>query len=73
MSVYAYADAIRKFSVLLEEAFKGEDVRIQRDDGQEFVVKPAPPLRSPLDVEGVKLRITTDEIVDCIHEGRRNV
>ncbi len=72
MSVYAYADAIRKFSVLLEEAFKGEDVRIQCDDGQEFIVKPASPLRSPLDVEGINLNITTDEIVDCIHEGRRN-
>ena len=72
MSVYAYADAIQKFSILLEEAFKGEDVRIQRDDGQQFVVKPASTLRSPLDVKGVKLRITTDEIVGCIHEGRRN-
>ena len=72
MSVYVYADAIQKLSVLLEEAFQGKDVRIQRDDGQEFVIKPSSTLPSPLDVEGINLGITTDEIIDCIHEGRKD-
>ncbi len=75
MSVYGYADAIRNFASLLEEAFKIGEVRIQRTDGQVFVIRPERQAESPLDIQGVDLGITTDEIIECIHEGRstRNI
>jgi len=71
MSVYAYTEAIQKIAFLLEEAFKQGEVRIRRDDGQVFVIRPEPTAASPLDVEGIDLGITTQEIIECIHEGRR--
>lgn len=72
MSVYAYSDAIQNFALLLEEAFKKGEVRVQRDDGQEFIIKPIRKRDSPLDVEGIDLGITTADILECIHEGRRD-
>ena len=71
MSVYAYTDAIQNFALLLEEAFTKGEVRIQRDDGQIFIIQPDTRSASPLDVEGVNLGITTADIIECIHEGRR--
>lgn len=41
------------------------------DDGQVLVIRPEPATASPLDVEGIDLGITTQEIIECIHEGRR--
>lgn len=71
MSVYTYTEAIQKIAFLLEEAFQLGEVRIRRDDGQMLVIRPEPTAISPLDVEGVDLGITTQEIIECIHEGRR--
>ena len=46
-------------------------VRVKRKDGQTFVIRPEPQAGSPLDVAGIDLGITTPEIVQFIHEGRR--
>ncbi|SPJ15337.1 conserved hypothetical protein [Syntrophobacter sp. SbD2] len=46
------------------------EVRIKRKDGQVFVVRPEHGKGSPLDVEGVSLNISTDEVVAIIREGR---
>ena len=59
-------------SCWLEEAFEKDEVRIRRDDGQVLVIRPESSAASPLDVEGIDLGITTQEIIECIHEGRRN-
>jgi hypothetical protein len=72
MSVYAYTEAIQKIAFLLEEAFQQGEVRIRRDDGQVLVIRPESSAASSLDVEGIDLGITTQEIIECIHEGRRN-
>ena len=72
MSVYAYAEAIQKIAFLFEEAFKMGEVKIRRDDGKMLVIRPEPQVADPVDVEGIDLHITTDEIIECIHEGRRN-
>ena len=72
MSVYAYTEAIQNIAFLFEEAFNMGEVKIRRDDGQMFVIRPEPQASSPLDVEGIDLGITTGEIIECIHEGRRN-
>lgn len=71
MSVYTYSEARRNLASLLEQAIREGEARIRRKDGQIFVIRPEPKTDSPLDVESVDLGITTAEIVQFIHEGRR--
>ena len=71
MVVYTYSEARQNLASLLEQAVKEGEVRIKRKDGQTFVIRPEPRADSPLDVEGIDLGITTTEIVQFIHEGRR--
>ena len=71
MKVYTYSEARQKFAKVLEEARRYGSVRIRRKDGQLFVLRPVADNRSPLDVKGVKLGLSRDQIVSAVHEGRR--
>jgi len=71
MIVYTYSEARRKLASLLDQAISEGEVRIRRRDGQSFVIRPERKEGSPLDVEGIDLDITTDEILEFIQEGRR--
>ena len=71
MKVYTYTEARQKLASLLEQAAKYGEVRIKRKDGQVFVIRVEPETESPLDVEGIDLGITTQEIIDFIDQGRR--
>lgn len=71
MKVYTYSEARQKLARLLEEARRAGSVRIRRQDGQVFVLLPEKPEESPLDVKGVSLGLTRDEIVSFVREGRR--
>ena len=71
MIVYTYSEARQKLALLLEQAVKEGEVKIRRKDGQTFVIRPEERTGSPLDVEGIDLGITADEIVEFIREGRR--
>jgi len=66
-----YLETQQSLSVLLEQARQEGEVRIRREDGQTFVLKPETPKRSALDVTGVDLGISTNEIVEFIREGRK--
>lgn len=66
-----YLETQQNLSALLEQARQEGEVRIQRADGQTFVLKSENVKRSPLDVTGVDLGISTDEIVEFIREGRK--
>ena len=70
MRVYTYSEARQNFASLLETAQQDGAVRIRRKDGSSFVVQPESSGASPLDVEGVDLGVTTEEIVSMIREGR---
>ena len=70
MRVYTYSEARQNLASLLDVAQRDGAVRIRRKDGRCYVVQAEPASRSPLDVEGVDLDVTTDEIVDLIREGR---
>lgn len=70
MRVYTYSEARQNFASVLETAQKDGAVRIRRKDGRSFVVQPESSGASPLDVEGVDLGVTTDEIVNMVREGR---
>ena len=71
MKVYTYSEARQQLASLLEQARTEGAVRIRRQDGQSFVLTPERPSGSPLDVEGIDLDLTTDEIVAFVREGRR--
>jgi hypothetical protein len=57
-------------AALLDKADRGECVRIRRKDGHLYELRAATELRSPLDVEGVDLAVTSEEIVGIIRESR---
>lgn len=69
-AVYNYSKARQNLSALLEQAVKDGEVRIKRKDGQVFVIRPEPQKDSLLDVEGVNLNISTEEVVEIIRAGR---
>ena len=60
----------QSLSSLLEQALREGEVRIQRADGQTFVLRPEKVKRSALDVESIKLNVSTEEIIEFIREGR---
>ncbi len=72
MKVYTYSEARQGFAALLEEARRRGSVRIRRKDGQVFVLRPEVVRGSPLDVKGINLGLTRDEIVAAVHQGRRH-
>lgn len=67
----AYFTTQQNLTVILEQAYTKGEARIKREDGQFFILKPERTLRSPLDVPGIDLEVSANEIVDFIHEGRK--
>jgi len=59
----------RKVSSLRYQVVKKSKPKLKRKNGQ--VIRPVRPARSPLDVRGIDLGVTTAEIVQFIREGRR--
>jgi len=72
MITFTYEKAQQNLSAILAKSAREGTVRIKGKDGKVYVLKPAKSLRSPLDVKGVKLGITTEEIIQFIHESRKN-
>ena len=70
MKIYTYSDARQKFSSVLELAQKEGKVLIKRRDGRMFSIRPERAKKSPLDVPGIKTRVSTQEIVDTLREER---
>ena len=70
MKVYTYSEARQRLATLLDEARDEGAVRIRRRDGQEFVLQAVRESGSPLDVQGLDLGWTREEIVAAVREGR---
>lgn len=70
-AVYTYSEARQNLASLLEKAIRDGEVRVKRKDGQVFVIAPEASQGSPLNVVGIDLNLTKDEIVAFIHEGRK--
>ena len=70
MKVYTYSEARQNPAALLDAAQQDGAVMIRRRGGKDFVVQPDISRTSPLDVEGIDLGVTTDEIVATVREGR---
>ena len=69
-TVFTYSEARQKLATVLEQSRTEGEVRIKRKDGQEFVIKPAEKPASPLDVDGIDLEISAEEIVGFVREVR---
>lgn len=70
MNVFTFSEARQKLANLLERANKDGEVQIKRRDGQRFVVKPLRATKSPLDVRGINLKISTKGIVNTVRKMR---
>ena len=71
MKEYTYSEARQRLADLLDLAQREGGVRIRRRDGSVFMISQIADKRSPLDVPGVDLRMTHDEILEVIREGRK--
>jgi hypothetical protein len=71
MKIYTYSQARQKLADILEES-KTEEVVIRRRKGDMFSIAPkSTSRRSPLDVPGLKTKITRAEILKAIRESRK--
>jgi PHD/YefM family antitoxin component YafN of YafNO toxin-antitoxin module len=71
MKTYTYSEARQNLAALLDEAAREGEVMIRRRDGNSYVLRPVRLRKSPLDVEGVDVDLSTDEIVEAVRESRR--
>ena len=72
MKVYSYSEARQRFAEVLRQAKRDGQAQIRRRDGELFVVLPAQPIGSPLDVPGIEPGLTTREVVDLVRDSRRS-
>ncbi|MGI9078677.1 MAG: type II toxin-antitoxin system Phd/YefM family antitoxin [Gemmatimonadaceae bacterium] len=68
MKEYTYSEARQRLAALLEPARRDGAVRIRRRDEQVFVLQPEARAGSPLDVKGLNLKWSRDEIVALVRE-----
>jgi antitoxin Phd len=71
MKEYTYSEARQRLADLLDLAQREGGVRIRRRDGSVFMISQIADMHAPLDVPGVDLRMTRDEILDVIRDGRK--
>ena len=74
MKSYTFSEARQNFAAILEQARRDGAVRIQRRDGQSFVLTPEPEKASPLDIPDITLgkAITREDILQSIQESLRS-
>jgi antitoxin Phd len=71
MKSYTYSEARGNCATVLEEAERDGAVEIRRRDGAVFRILPARKSKaSPLDVNGVKIKMSTNDLVRMVREGR---
>ncbi|MFU8861216.1 MAG: type II toxin-antitoxin system Phd/YefM family antitoxin [Cyclonatronaceae bacterium] len=70
MKIYTYSQARQQFAEVLERAGNEGEVLIKRRDGRMYSIRPAQIRESPLDVEGIDVNMTRDEIIRYIRETR---
>ncbi|GMV92513.1 MAG: hypothetical protein AMXMBFR82_22910 [Candidatus Hydrogenedentota bacterium] len=70
MKTYTYTEARQQLAALLDTARREGRVQIRRRDGQIFVLQPASPEGSPLNVPGVQVNLKRGETRDWLAESR---
>lgn len=70
-TILTYSEAKQNPASLLEKAIREGAVRVRRIDGQVFFIVLEVTNGSQLNIKGVDLDLTQDEIVEFIHEERK--
>ncbi len=70
MKEYSFAEARQHFASVLDDAKREGVVCIKKTDGESFYLKPAAENKSPLDIDGVNLEVSAEEIINIIREER---
>ena len=70
MKEYSFTEARQHFAAILEEAKREGVVCIKKRNGETFFIRPAISKKSPLDIKGVNLGLSSSEIIDIVREGR---
>ncbi len=71
MTTYTYSEARQNFAAVLDKAKKEGKVLIKKRDGSSFILSPLPVAESPLNVRGINIDLTSQEIIDVLKEVRR--
>ena len=69
MKAYTYSEARQHLSEVLDVA-RTEEVIIKRKGGEAFSVALRKSPKSPFDVPGIKVKATTQDILDAVRESR---
>jgi prevent-host-death family protein len=71
MKSYSYSEARGNFATVLDEAERDGAVEIRRRDGSVFRILPLRNSKaSPLDVKGVRLKVSADDLIAIVRKGR---
>ena len=68
MNAYTYFESRQSLASILDEAYREGAVGVRRKGGRMFVMRLEPSKGSLLDIKGMNLGVTTDEIVGFIRE-----
>ena len=71
MKMFTFSEARQKLASVLEKAKTEGKVLIKRKDGSLFEIYPFPKMDSPLNIKGVNLDLSADEIVDIVRRVRQ--
>jgi hypothetical protein len=71
MTTYTYSEARQNFAEVLDKAKKEGKVLIKKRDGSSFILSPLPLEDSPLNVGGIDISLTKEEILDVLKETRK--
>jgi hypothetical protein len=71
MKEFTFSEARQRFAALLDAARRDGAVRIRRRDGDVFVLRPERARGSPLDVPGLDLPMSREEVLELVRAGRR--
>ena len=69
MRVFTYSEARRRFAEVLDMA-KEDEVIIRRRNGDTFSLTEVQKQVSPLDIDGVEVDVTTQELVAAVRDSR---
>ena len=73
--IYTVSQIQKQLTELLQKVLREGQVQFKSKDGQVFVIRPIMTAKStkasPLDVKGIKLPVTTEDILQAVRESRQ--
>ena len=73
--IYTTSQVQKQLIELLQKALREGQIQFKSTEGQVFVIRPVPSAKSskssPLDVRGIKLPVTTNDILQAVRESRQ--